>query len=473
MVGITSMGIHVPVYRLERDVIAGAWQTRSLGGERAVAGHDEDSLTMAVNAAHNCMAVCKEKTNVNGLFFSSTTSPYKEKQTSATIATALDLPSQSYTADIASSVRGATIAMNLAVNMVKSDSARNVIVAASDCRMGTPQSELEQRFGDAAAAVMIGDSNPIVKILDSYSMFDEFFDSWRLEKDTFVRSWEERFTVAEGYMRVVMQAVPEFLSKHDLTPRDFSKLVLCCPEPRTQAALAKKLGFEAKVQLQDPLFTSVGNTGTAAPLLMLGAALEEGKPGDKILLVSYGDGCDLFLLEVNDSINNFQNKPAIEMQLARKIPISYQKYLSWRDIVPVGFPRRPDPEMRSISSRWRERKRILSFYGVKCRECGEIQYPPQRVCVECGAKDNFDDCKFSHKRANVLTYATDLLTPTKAPPAVNVFVEFEGGGRMVCELTDCDSEKVEIGMPVEMTFRKLQQFPEMYDYFWKARPVVT
>ena len=81
--------------------------------------------------------------------------------------------------------------MNLAAGMVKSNAVNNVIVTASDCRMGTPQSELEQRFGDAAAAVMIGDSNPIVKILDSYSMFDEFFDSWRLEQDIFVRSWEE------------------------------------------------------------------------------------------------------------------------------------------------------------------------------------------------------------------------------------------------------------------------------------------
>jgi uncharacterized OB-fold protein len=63
------------------------------------------------------------------------------------------------------------------------------------------------------------------------------------------------------------------------------------------------------------------------------------------------------------------------------------------------------------------------------------------------------------------------LTPTKAPPAVIVFVEFEGGGRMICELTDCDPEKVKIGMPVEMTFRRLQQFQEMNDYFWKARPL--
>ena len=473
MLGITSIGIHVPVYRLERDVIARAWQTRSLGGERAVAGHDEDSLTMAVNAAHHCLGRSKEKTQVNGLFFTSTTSPYKEKQTGATIASALDLPSQSQTVDITSSIRGATIAMNLAAGMVKSNAVNNVIVTASDCRMGTPQSELEQRFGDAAAAVMIGDSNPIAKIVDSYSMFDEFFDSWRLEQDTFVRSWEERFTIAEGYMRVLKQAVPEFLSKHSLTAKDFSKLVLSGPDPRTQTSLAKSLGFDAQTQLQDPLFTNVGNTGTAGPLLMLGAALEKGKPGEKILLVSYGDGCDLFLLEVNDTIGSFQDGQTMEKQLARKIPISYEKYLSWRDILPVGFPRRPDPEMRSMSSRWRERKRILAFYGVKCRECGEIQYPPQRVCVECGAKDNFDDCRFSHKRANVLTYATDRLTPTKAPPAVNVFVEFEGGGRMICELTDCDPEKVKIGMPVEMTFRKLQQFPEMNDYFWKARPLET
>jgi len=102
-----------------------------------------------------------------------------------------------------------------------------------------------------------------------------------------------------------------------------------------------------------------------------------------------------------------------------------------------------------------------------------IQYPPPRICVGCGAKDDFDNYKLSDKNATIFTFASDRLTPTKAPPAMSAFVEFEGGGRMICELTDCDPAEVKIGIPVEMTFRKLRQFPEIYDYFWKARPLET
>jgi hydroxymethylglutaryl-CoA synthase len=469
MIGITSLGVHIPVYRLRRDTIANGWGTRSLGGERTVAGYDEDSLTMAVNAAHDCMR--QSDSQVNGLFFTSTSSPYKEKQVGATIATALDLPNKSYTADITGSRRGATIAITLAMALVKSSPVKNVVVTASDCLLGRPQSELEQRFGDAAAAVMLGDSNPIMNIVDSYSVFDEFSEQWRLEGDTFVRSWEERFTLTEGYMRVVSHAISEFLNGHALSAKDFSKVVLCGPYPRGQTRLAKSLGFDSTVQLQDPLFDSLGNPGNSAPLLMLAAALEKAKPGDKILLANYGDGSDLFILEVTENIGNFRPRPMIESQLARKIYINYEKYLSWRDLLPVEFPRRPDSQMPSVSCRWRERKRILPLYGIRCRQCGVIQYPPQRVCIECGAKDDFDDYKLSDKKARIFTFATDRLTPTKAPTAVNAVLEFEAGGRMICELTDCDPAEVRIGTPVEMTFRKLRQFPEIYDYFWKARPI--
>ena len=471
MVGITSIGVHLPVYRLSRDTIAKAWQARSLGGEKAVAGHDEDSLTMAVNAAQHCVARANGHAPIQGVFFASTTSPYKEKQAGATVAATLDLPSNTYTADITGSLRGATIGMNLATGMIKGGMAENVIIGASDCRLGMPQSDHEQRFGDAAAAVMMGNSNLIAEVRASYSVYDEFIDHWRFENDVFVRSWEERFTISEGYMRVLKRSVTEFLEKEGVKPDHFSKVILCGPDPRSQLGLAKSLGFDSKTQLVQPLFSTVGHGGSAEPLLMLCAALEQASKGDRILFTTYGDGSDLFFLEVTDNIKRLQDGRGLTGQLARRLEINYEKYLSWRNLLPIGLPRRPEPEMRSVASRWRERKRILALYGGKCRNCGTIQYPPQRVCVGCGKKDDFDDYSFIGKEARVFTFATDRLSPTKAPPAMNVFVAFEGGGRMIAELTDCEPEMLRIGMPVEMTFRKMHQFAEMADYFWKARPL--
>jgi uncharacterized OB-fold protein len=361
--------------------------------------------------------------------------------------------------------------MNLALGTLKGGMAENLMISASDCRLGMPQSDHEQRFGDAAAAVMMGRSNIIAEVSASTSVYDDFIDYWRFENDPFVRSWEERFTISEGYMRVLKRSVTEFLDKEGIQPDRFSKVILCGPDPRSQTGLAKSLGFDPKTQLVEPLFRSIGHVGSAEPLLMLYAALEQAEQGDRILFASYGDGSDLFVLEVTDNIKRLQDGRGLKGQLSRRLEINYEKYLSWRNLLPIGLPRRPEPEMRSVPSRWRERKRILALYGGKCRNCGTVQYPPQRVCVGCGKKDDFEDYSLTGREAHVFTFATDRLSPTKAPPAMNAFIAFEGGGRMIAELTDCEPETTQIGMPVEMTFRKMHHFPEMADYFWKARPV--
>ena len=118
---------------------------------------------------------------------------------------------------------------------------------------------------------------------------------------------------------------------------------------------------------------------------------------------------------------------------------------------------------------WRERKSVLALYGSRCKQCGTVQYPPQRVCINCQAKDYAEDYKFSDKKGRIFTYSVDYLTSSKDPPAIIAVVDFEGGGRILCEVTDCEPDKVEIGMPVEMCFRKLSQRGGIYNYFWKAR----
>jgi uncharacterized OB-fold protein len=50
-------------------------------------------------------------------------------------------------------------------------------------------------------------------------------------------------------------------------------------------------------------------------------------------------------------------------------------------------------------------------------------------------------------------------------------IDFEGGGRFQCELTDVDPKSVKIGDRVEMTFRRLLTANGVHNYFWKARPL--
>lgn len=469
MVGITSFEAYIPSYRLDRDEIARVWGTKSIGGERAVAKHDEDSLTMAVDATLGCMK--KSGYQTDGLFFASTTSPYKEKQAAAIIAAAADLPSETRTIDFTDSLRGATIAMNSALDALKSGTAEKIIVTASDFRMGAGQSQFEPLFGEGAVALALGTKDIIATIERSHSVFSEMLDMWRVEGDSFTHSWEERFIVNEGYMNTMYKVISQIMERHNVTSKDFSKVVFYGPEKRSHSNLARRLGFDLETQVQDPLFGSIGNTGTAALPMMMVAALDEAKPGDLILVANYGDGGDAFIMKVTENISKFRGNLKIKKRLEKKIHINYEKYLKWRDLVPIQEISRPESPTPSITCLWRESKSILAFYGKKCNKCGTAQYPPQRVCIKCQTKDDFEDYKFSDKKGNIFTYTLDYLTPGRESPAVVGVVDFEGGGRVMCEITECEPSEIKIGMPVEMCFRKVGQKGGIRTYFWKAKPI--
>jgi hydroxymethylglutaryl-CoA synthase len=468
MVGITSIKTYIPVYRISGDEIARMWGGRSLGVEKAVAGYDEDSITMAVGAGLDSMTVCTGK--MGGLFFATTTAPYKEKQAAAIIASALDLDRSCYTSDFTNSLRAGSLALKSAIDAVQCGSADNIIVIASDCRLGAAQSTFEQTLGDGAASIIIGAQDVIATIEGNYSIFNEFLDTWRTEDDVFERGSEERFIDTVGYKPVLTEVISGLMDKYKVTSKDFSRIVFYAPDARSHAGLAKSLGFD-KGQVQDSLYTKVGNTGMASAFIMLAAALDTAEPGDRILFVTYGDGADAFILQVTDNISKVLNKPIVKRKLERKTPITYARYATWRGLVKIEASRLPERPPLSVQCLSREKRNILSLYGVKCKSCGTPQYPASRVCVMCHTKDNFEDYKFSHRKGKLFTYSVDHLQPTLNPPGMNGVVDFDGGGRLVCELTDCDPAKTETGMPVEMTFRKLYQSKGINSYFWKAKPV--
>jgi hydroxymethylglutaryl-CoA synthase len=473
MVGITSIGAYIPMYRLNREEIGRMWRIKGMEGEKAVAGYDEDTVTMAVSAVQDCMRRSNQK--VKGLYFATTTAPYKEKQNAAIIASVVDLGRRCATVDFTNSLRAGTTALKSALDAVKSGSADPVVVTASDCRTGAPKGRFEQLLGDGAAALAIGSREVMADIEGCYSIFNEFTDVWRTETDRFVRSGEGRFIDDIGYMPTMQEAISELMKTYSFSPQDFSKIVFSASDHREHADLAKKLGFEAS-QVQDPFFSQIGHTGTAGALIMLIAALEEATPGDRILFANYGDGSDVFILRTTKAISGIQTKPMMKDRLARKRLIDYGTYLNWRDLVPFEVSSLPERGEPSLASRWREQRVISPLFGVKCRKCGTPQIHPIgqtiRVCVACQSKDEFEDYKFSDITGKLFTYAVDHLQPTKNPPGLNGVVDFDGGGRLICELTDYDLDQVKIGMPVEMTFRKLFQGKGIVNYFWKAKPLM-
>jgi len=465
MVGITSYGAYVPFARLAREAIG-----PGLRGEKALANFDEDSITLAVAAATDCLTGIERK-DVDGLLFASTTSPYTEKQASTMIAAALDLRSDATLADFANSMRGATVAMKAAMDAVKAGSAKKVLVTAADCRMGNPGSSTEQNSGDGAGAVVIGDTDVAVSIEAVHSASDEIMDTWRDEGDTFVSIWQERFVNDKGLISMTKQAVKELLAKTKLSPNDFSKVVFYTPDARRATELAKGLGFDPKTQLQNPLIDVMGCTGTAQPLMLLVAALEEAKAGDLILLASYGSGSDAMVLKVTDQIEKIRNRRGMKKHLeSKRIVNDYKTYLNMKGIIGIEGGRRPATLPPSAAAVWRERNEIIRLYAGKCKACGKVQYPPQRVCISCRSKDNFEHVRLSDKKGELFTFAMDYISSAQDIPMVVSVVNMEGGGRILNIMTDRVLDDLKVGMSVEMTFRKLYTVASMHHYFWKSTP---
>jgi len=476
-IGISAYGVYIPRYRLSRKTISEAmgWLgTGALLGEKAVANYDEDSLTMAVAAGTDCLKGV-DRAGVDGLYFASTTSPYRERESAAIIATALDLSPNIRTADFSNSLKAGTGAILSAYDSVKAKGVKSILVCGSDYRLGKPGSSQEMVFGDGAAAILLGSSGVIASLEGWYSASYDFPDYRRSEDDKFVRSAEDRFIREEGYAKFIPEAILGLFRKYELEARDFAKVAYPCLNLREHAAIGKRLGFQPN-QVKESLFTAIGEAGAASSLMLLVAMLEEAKPGDNILLSSYGNGAEALLFKVSDEIEKVRDRERLKKRLAFKKELtSYEKYLAFRGIIPVEVGSGGEVAPTQLPLTWRERRAILALYGSKCKRCGTPQYPPQRICVnpDCGAVNEMEDYCFSDKRGVVFSYTADHVASSVDPPLLYGMIDFDGGGRFVFESTDCERDLLKIGMPVEMSLRRkyLDKSRGIHGYFWKAIPI--
>jgi len=436
-----------------------------------VANFDEDSVSMAVAAAIDCLNG-REREEIDGLLFATTTPPYAEKQCASIIATALDLRRDIFTADITDVLRAGTTALKSALDSVAAGSAKNVLVVASDNRQGAPKGEAERNSGDGAVAFIISEDAVIAEQAGSYTITENMMDTWRSAGDQFVRSWEDRFAIEEGLERIMGEAVSGFIEKEGVSVKDVAKLALYSPDARRHGQLARHLGFQPE-QVQDPLFGRMGNTGAAFPLMLLAGALEDGSPGQLLLTVAYGDGSDVLGFRTTSKVGERGHGLGVSGFLdSGQVLDSYETYAKWRNVwLTDSSSRRPDPQSPSVTALWRESDQNIKFHGGVCNQCGYVQYPPQRVCVECQSRDDSTPIRLSDKLGTVFTYSLDYLAGTVDTPLAVVVVDYEPGGRVLCMMTDREVGEVQIGMPVQMSFRKLRVVNGIHNYYWKAVPL--
>ncbi len=482
MVGITSYGAYIPRYRLNRKTIFSAmgWFNSATAGvargEKAVANYDEDGITMAVAAARDCLTGC-DRDSIDGLYLGSTTAPYLERQNAAICAAALALRPDVRTADFGASLKSGTSALISACDAVRLEGIKNFLVCAADSRQGKTGSNMEHTFGDGAAAFTVGKDDVIAELKGSHSVSRDFIDHRRMQEERFIHGWEARWIRDEGYVKIISEAVAGFLEKYSMKIGDFAKVAISCPVGGALKELSKKLGIEAD-RLQDNLIGNVGDTGSALAPMMLVAALEEAKPGDKILVAGYGNGCDVLFFEVTGQIEKVRDRMGIKGHLSQKAVLdNYVKYLVFRDLIPVDVGiRGEETPIKRMSMMYREGDGISALCGSRCKVCSTPQYPKQRVCInpECGAIDQMEDYFFHDRVGRIISYTGDNLAFSMDPPAIYGLVDFDEGGRLYLDITDCNLDSLDVGLSVRMSFRRkhVDKGRGIVTYFWKAVPVL-
>jgi len=468
MTGIAAYGAYVPITRLPLSLIAGR-PAREGGAERAVADYDEDAVTMAVTAAIDCLTgIARE--SVDAVYLASTTYPLREKQGAALIAKALDLRRDVLTQDHAGSLRAGTAALESALHAVTAGALRSVLVVASDCRVGAPRGALEAKLGDGAVALLVT-GDPIARFEAAFSVADELQDVWRIEGERFTHSWEDRFAIQEGYTPNTIAAVRGLLEKTGRSSEDFAKIALYAPDERSAGSVARALGFKDQ-QVQDMLFGRLGNTGTPFSLMLLAHAFETARPGDRVLVASYGDGAHALAFEVTDAIAHLAARRGVSWHLARRRAlVSYDTYLRARGLDPKEWDAGADLGL-SATIRFRERDADIAFLAARCTTCGQIHFPKPRVCAKCFAKDGWQSHRLSDRHGKLLAYTFDYFFPSAEPPTIMVMTEVDGC-RVQVQMTNARPAEIQLEQPVEYVFRKIHDAGGKPNYFWKASPLAS
>jgi hydroxymethylglutaryl-CoA synthase len=483
--GILSAAGYVPHRRLARQQIPSFLGSGGGRGSRAVASHDEDTTTMGVAAARLALrsrasaadAARTRNAAPGALWFATATPAYLDKTNATAVHRALRLPADVPAFDFGGALRSGMGALAAALTAFGSP-----LVVVADQRDGLPTSADEAAGGDGAAAMLVGedaDGTPVLaEHLGGGSATDELMDRWRAPGERRSRVWEERFGETR-YLDLGADAWSRALKDSGVDAGDVSVVAVTGMHTRAVRALGTKLGLGDGLAADD-LSATVGQAGAAHPLLVLASVLEreaaaqaEGtaSPGRVIAVVHLADGADVVLLRTTGALAGWRPARTVADQVAAGADLPYGTFLSWRGMLRVEPPRRPEPQRVSSPAAWRSAEWKYGFVGTRDRSSGAVHLPPSRVSMEGGAVDDMEPVPMADALGTIVTFTVDRMAYSPSPPVVFAVVDFDGGGRFPVELTDVDVDELSIGDRVEMTFRRLYSADGIHDYFWKARPV--
>ncbi len=478
--GIASWGTYLPYWRLQRSAIAGVLGSGGGRGARAVASHDEDTTTLGVEAGRRALAVGPGSAAVQDLFLSTPDPAYLDKTSATTVHAALGLGRACGAYDFAGSSRSALGTVLGALGAAAAGGAgggRTTLAVLSDLRTGLAGSAEERDSGDGAAAFVCAPEGAVAELVGRGAASDEFLDRWRVPGEADSHVWEERFG-EELYVPLAREAFAAALKDAGLAEGDVDHAIVTGLHVRAVKAVTKGLGVREGTLVPD-LSGSLGNLGAAQAAVLLCDVLERAEPGQVIAVLSLADGADALVLRTTDALSAAQRAraeagvPAVADQVAAgRDDLPYATFLTWRGQMRREPPRRPDPERPGAPTVHRSEQWKYAFAASRCLVCGFRHMPPTRACLSCHTIDQMQPERLADVPGTVATFTIDHLAFSLSPPVVGVIVDFDGGGRYRCEMTDVVASELSIGDRVTMTFRRVWTAQGVHNYFWKARPAV-
>jgi hydroxymethylglutaryl-CoA synthase len=465
--GLVAYGSYIPHWRLEKASIRTLLGSGGGTGYRSVASFDEDAASMSVEAGRKALVSAPEEFSPDAIYLATANPPYLDKTNASVVHAALGLDESVGAYDFLGAPRSSSGAMRMA-----SSSSMSSLVLSADIRNGLPTSVDEARGGDAAVCFAFAPNGPfLAEVLAHCSSSEEFLDRWRSPGDVASSVWEERFGESV-YVPLAQRALTDACKKSDVSLDQIDHLIVSGLHQRAVRSFVTGTGV-AKSKIADDLVEQVGNSGTAHPGLLLANVLDTANPGEVIAVVHLADGADVTLYRAGDALVHYRAEPhqSVASQIANgNDSLSYASFLTWRGLLDREPPRRPDPVSPAAPPSYRNEGWKFSLTASRCTVCGTRHVPSGRVCMNCHAVDRMVPERLVDAKGTIATYTVDWLAYSLSPPVIVVVVDFDRGGRFVCEMADAHPDELEIGARVAMTFRRLYTSRTgVHNYFWKAR----
>ena len=340
--GIIGYGAYIPRYRLPAKEVARIWGGNEDGlpvTEKAVAGLDEDVITMSIEAARNALARAGiHPEELRAVWVGSESHPYAVKPSGTVVAEAIGASHNISSGDWEFACKAGTEALVAALGMVGSGMGRYAMAIGMDTAQGKPGDALEYTAASGGACYILGPAaESLAEIEAAYSFVSDTPDFWRRAHAIYPEHGQ-RFTGEPAYFEHVGSSASTIMSEMGLQASDFDYAVFHQPNKKFPQRIAKELGFSPEQIETGLLSPRIGNTYAGAALVGLSAILDVAKPGQRILMTSYGSGAgsDSFILKVRKPITERQNKaPGTEAYIARRLEIDYATYLRYRSEIKV------------------------------------------------------------------------------------------------------------------------------------------